>query len=90
MSREFSTSALLPVWDFIFSGIAEQQGLTEPQPLIHLDYICAAILCSMRKLLVGQDQMNCLQLLLNLPLLDTNREAVEIAHRVKRILDQRC
>ena len=58
------------------------QSGPQSDSLINLDYICVAMLCSVKENLLKEDQMGCLQILLNLPKMQTYAESLSIAQRV--------
>ena len=76
VAREFDITSLYYIWDYIFSGI-DLSSLSDQaydrsdyyfqqcDPLINLDYICLAILSSLRKTLFQMDQTECVTLLFN-------------------------
>jgi hypothetical protein len=72
LSREFEVKFTIYYWDYIIGGIFIQ-GATckepfppqEEDPFLNLDFICVAMIISIREILLESDFSMCLAYLLN-------------------------
>ncbi len=64
----------------------ENYFFSHSDPLINLDYICLAIMSSLRAQLFSRDFMECLQLLLDVPRMNSAETILTIANRIKTVI----
>ncbi len=97
LSREFTLDGILTIWDFIFSGVEESSFMHKVyeqedyffsfiDPLINMDFVCLALVSSVRKELLQKDFIECLKLLLDMPKVDSADSILKIAQRIKKVL----
>lgn len=100
MVREFDHETLLYVWDFIFSGVHlgdnkvadvndESFYTNVDDNLANLDFICLAMITSIRKELLVGDFMHCLQTLTNFPCRSEPASILARATRIRTIQQRR-
>jgi hypothetical protein len=94
LSREFKIEYTLMYWDFIFGGI-ESKHKSDPKsktneflpidddPLANLDYLCVAMIISIKAELLESDFSMCLAQLLNFPEPNVPESLMKYALKIK-------
>ena len=102
LSREFTIDISINLWDFIFSGVKESHrverdfgdmyyidGYSESldDPLIHLDYLCLAMIENIRGSLHKQDLGSWLEVFYNYPEVYGASKLISIAGKIEKSVE---
>ena len=99
LSREFKIENTLMYWDYILGGIETKHKadpkslgteylLTSGDPLINLDYLCVAMILTIKNELLESDFSMCLANLLNYPEPKVPESLLKYSVKIKEKLSQ--